>query len=100
MIVEIHAVRRPRTEFAPVRIALDWTRTHVPGVDVGPSEVTCRVCRRWLMPLTPCRTNLECRKLMAQFPPKSVSGVDPDYPADGVSLWACWLCERGIAVSW
>jgi hypothetical protein len=100
IVVEFVATRRYQTPFEPVRLALDWTRVHVDGVDLGPSEVTCKSCGRWLMPLAPCRNHDDVLKIMDVFPPRSTSGVDADYPADGVSLWACFNCHRGVAATW
>jgi hypothetical protein len=100
IVVEFAATRRYQTPFEPVKIGLDWHRTHVDGVDVGPSEVTCKVCSRWMMPLGPCRRHEDVVRLMSDFPPRSTSGVDADYPADGVSLWCCLFCHRGVAATW
>jgi hypothetical protein len=91
------------TPFAPLTIPLSWRRLHVAGAKDGPSEVWCRPgCLRPMLPLTPCNNHEDVKALDKVFPVAGSvrSNVPAETHADGASLWACFGCLRGVAVTW
>lgn len=90
------------TPFDPVAIPVTWQRLHVDNAVAGPSELHCRRCKGWMLPLVPCSSHEDVIAQMESFPAQGlvIGNVPPNQAPKGVSLWACMTCSRGVSVTW